>query len=338
MEEGEKKIVIYWGIKKTISLICAVLIIPVFIVFLFSLTLKTTVINPDFYKANLKKTDTYNRLIQDGIPSLILKDSDQSNEFSKELIVFIIRKAINPLWVENLSGVIIDKTINFLSSEHETLNKVDINLSEVKKFQTKVSDGLIILSQLVPSCSQAQEGATSSICKTSGTNLNLVKKDIDNTRETVNKINLTTINIESGVSQANSYLGIIHKLISNINAYFWASLIVLFALFATIIVLQINNIPMMAKFISWPLIAGSLFGLLVALVTQSFSPKDFDLVNLNLTTEMLSIIADFIKTNTFGVLHRMEIVSAVVLGIFIIKLCAVRVLEKRNFKFFGRVG
>jgi len=338
MEEGEKKVVFYWSTKKTASLICAILIVPVLIVFLLSLTLKTTVISSGFYKSNLKKIDAYDRLIQEGIPSLILADSKQSNEFSGEIISFVVKKAINPVWIENLSNIIIDKTIAFLSSPHERIKNIDVNLLEAESFQTKVSDGLTILGQLVPSCSQAQVDAASSICKNSGTNLNLIKSDIEATKEKVNKINLATVDIESGVSQANASLGIIHTLIVNINAYFWTSLAILVALIITIILLQLSNLPMMAKFISLPMIIGSASGLLIAFITQSFTPKNFDLVNLNLPPEMQSIITDFIAKNALGVFHRLEIISAIILALFIIKIWSVKILEKRNFKFFGRTG
>jgi len=47
-KEDEQKVVIYWSTKKTVSLICAVLLVPVFIIFVFATTLKTTILNSDF--------------------------------------------------------------------------------------------------------------------------------------------------------------------------------------------------------------------------------------------------------------------------------------------------
>lgn len=338
MEEKEQKVVIYWSTKKTISLICAILLIPVFAVFLFSFVLKTTVISPHFYKTNLKKIDAHSRLIQEGIPSLILQNSNQSNVFSNDLIIFVIQKAVNPAWVESLTNVIIDKTVALLSSRHQTAENIDINIQDANSFLTQVNNGLLVLDQLVPSCSQAQGNEASIICKNADTNLDTIKTNIDSTREKINEVNLKTINIESEISQANAFLGVIHTLIANINLYFWTSLILLLALIATIIILQVNNLPMMAKFISLPIIISSAFGLIVAFITQSFTPSNFDLVNLNLPTEMESIITDFIKTNTFGVFHWLEICSVIALGLFLVKYLVVVILEKRGFKFFGRRG
>ena len=115
MEEGDKKIVFYWSAKKTASLIYSIIIVPVFAIFLFSLVLKTTIINPNYYKANLKKVDAYNRLIQDGIPSLLLQSKTANNDagYSKDLMVFVIREAVDPVWLENLTNKIIDQTVAF---------------------------------------------------------------------------------------------------------------------------------------------------------------------------------------------------------------------------------
>ena len=67
-EQGDKKIVIYWNWKRIVNWILLIILIPVFAVFLISLTMKNTIANPNFYKENLTEANAYNRLINAGIP------------------------------------------------------------------------------------------------------------------------------------------------------------------------------------------------------------------------------------------------------------------------------
>jgi len=223
------------------------------------------------------------------------------------------------------------------SSDRKAGGKLDLNLAEAKNFLTKVNNGLLILEQLVPSCAQANS-SNSLICKNQQTNLDQIKNDIEKTRGTINQINLGVIDLAPQITQANSYLGAIQKIVNNINIYFWSSLIILLALIIAIILLQLNNLPLMAKFISVPLIVSSAVGLVIVGITQSFVPSNFALGNTNLTPEMNSIISDLLKADVLGVFHRLEIIAAIVLAIFLIKYIIVWILEKRNFKFFVRIG
>ncbi len=160
------------------------------LILLFSLTLKITVANSEFYKSNLKKNNTYQRLIQDGIPSLItesiISDNAITDTISKDLIIYIVQKSIDPVWLEAVTGKLIDQIALYFSNPDNLGHKVELDLQGSRGFLSQVSGGLTVLEQFVPE---------------QNTNLTQLKKEIEKTRTKINQANLGIINIEKYIGR-----------------------------------------------------------------------------------------------------------------------------------------
>lgn len=332
----DQKIVIYWNLRKTISLIGAILIVPIFLIFIFSLTLKQTILNPQFYKDNLKKADFYNRLIDEGIPALILEgeisDHELTDSLAKEITAYVAKEVIKPAWVEGLTGKVIDQTANFFAYPNQ---EITLNLKDSKEFLTKLSDGLMLFEQMIPTCNEAEQGSAASLgCSKMGNNINEIKQDLQGIRQKITQIHLGVVKLDQDVKKAGSFIQGIRGFVRDINLYFWISLILLLILIGLIVLLESGDIPFMVKAISLPLAVGSLIALIVAWLMQFLVPKDYPINNLPVA--MQNIINDVLKINIAGIFRCLEIASGIILGIFLVLYIVVLVLEKKDFKFFGR--
>lgn len=318
MKNSDQKIVIYWSWQKTVSIICALLIIPVLLVFLFSMTLKTTIINREFYKKNLDKNNTYARLINDGIPSMILESKISDNGFSdtlsKSIIVYVVQKSIDPEWLKSITDGLIDQTANYFAASRGYGKDITLDLSSSTDFLNKVSSGLALAAQVIPD----------------NANTEVIKNNIAQIQTQVNNISLGVIDIQNYVTTANSFIATIQNVIQNINLYFWISLILLIILISIIAILRFSDLKFALKTISLPMIVGSTGGLLFIWMLEPLTFSNLNLLNFNLTAEMNSIIIDLLKTNMLGVFHRYEWIAGVILLVFAIIYITTIILEKRK--------
>lgn len=342
-EDSEKKLVIYWDIKRILSIICALLIIPTLIVFLFSFTLKRTVINPNFYKATLKKADVYNRLIQDGIPALVLElntDNDAiNNSIAKDLIVYVLQKSIDPAWVESLVNKTIDQTVVFYSSFSRGEKEINLDLKKTNLFLNKVSDNLVLLEKFIPTCSELQSGEGSSFaidCQKMDVNPDEVKTEVNKIRAKISEVNLGVVNIEKNLSQVNASFALIEKVIYKVNTYLYVSLVLLFLLIVAIVILEFRNLSAMLKLIFMPLIIGSLLGLFIFWLLKISTIGNFDLLSFDLPAVMEEIVSDFLKASIAGIFHYFEIITGIILGISLVVYIGLLVLQRTKIKFLGR--
>jgi len=336
-KDPEQKLVIYWNTKKLISLICAILIVPTLIVFLFSLTLKTTVINPAFYKSNLKKADTYDRLVSEGVPSLIM-DSDVgkgvvTSPIAKSIVVYVLQKSIDPAWIESLVNATIDQVVKIFSTYSPAAPKVNLDLKNGELYLSRVSEGLLILQQLVPSCSDQSQIAN---CQKMSVNLDQIKSQIGKIQTKIDAINLSSVDIGKQIYQANSFIISLQKFVREVNNFFYGSLVILLALILAIIGLEYRKLSAMFKFISLPLVIGSIAGFLIIWPIKAISSAGSNSLNLDLPDAMNSIIADVIQANVDGIFQKFGLIAGIVLGIFVIVYVGVLILEKTNSKLFSK--
>lgn len=325
--QSEQKLVIYWSGKKIVALICAILLVPTIMVFIFSLTLKRTVINPEYYKSNFKKADVANRLINEGIPALILDQSISQKKlkdaFAKDLIILVIQKSIDPAWINTLLDKTVDEIVVFFKDAEKAGGKIEINLADTSKLIDKVSAGLMILEQTVPSCNTA--GSTIDCSKI---NFDSIKAEITKTRTAVDDINIGVVNIQDQVSQVNSYFVAIQTIVREINTAFYLSLAFLIFFCLLIIGLEYKNIPFLGKIVTLPLAIGSFLSLIIIWLTKPVSLGSLGLINFNLPEAMNNIIADVIKINIAGIYNKYALISGIVLTICILAYVTVLILEK----------
>ncbi len=321
MEKGDQKIVIYWSWKKTLMIIAAVLLVPTLFIWIFSFTLKTTVISPNFYKGVLKKADTYNRLVNEGIPSLVLSSTvskDATTDVvAKELIVFVVQKTIDPLWVQAATNKLIDEIVVFLRVGNKAGNKVEVDLASADQFLNKTNAWLGLASQMIPSCTGGETKTAATICKNADINPDQIRQSIATVQNDIGNLKLGTINIENDVTKVNSVVSFIQKFVRNINLYFWFSLVIGLLLIAAIVLLSFEDLRFMSGLIAIPMAIAAIFSLVVVLLLNPLSNVGTNL-SLDLPTEMKSIIADALHYNTLGILHRLEIISVIVLALAVV--------------------
>lgn len=328
--KDNQKIVIYWSVKKTITLICGLLFVPVFFIFLLSLTLKTTIINPQYHKDNLKKIDAYNRIVNQGIPSLILEmhisDNQLTDSLAKELTVFLIQKFIDPNWIQETAEIVIDKTISFFQKPNQEIN---LDLSKYEGNLDKLSSGLLVLEEIIPE-------STASASKMSAT-LGEVKKDLKGIRLAINKINLGMVRVDQTVQEINGFIQIIHKFMVYINVWLWASFAAAIILIGVIVFLQLKNYTLIIKLISSFTGIAAFVSLVIAFIADKLVPKSLGSQDIILSSSIRGIINDFLEVTISGIFQRLETYALIVLVISIAVFAAVLVIERKGIKFFKRL-
>lgn len=343
--QGEEKIVIYWSWRKTLVIVCAFLIIPFFIIFSYTLTLKRTFLNREYYKEDLKQIDAYNRLINEGIPSIILEmeisDNALTDSLAKQVSIWIIGKTVDPAWVQDQTEKLVDKTADYLADPDK---HITLDLSGSKDFLTKASSGLFLAETLIPSCDQAQSGASTSNlsllknggldCSKMKTNLDDIRSDLSGIRQKINTLQLGVVNLDNYIGNANSFIESIRGYAHNIRFYFWFSIAMLIILMAGIVLLQIGDIYFMLQSIFLPLSIASLLSLGIGLLGISITPTDYIGPRLyTLPDALKNIINDFMRLGIQGIHKELAVFSGILLGIFLLIYIAILILKKMNFKF-----
>jgi len=337
--KDNKKIVIYWNVRKTIALICGLLFVPVFIVFIFSLTLKTTIANPQYYKDNLKSIDAYNRIVNKGIPSLILEmhvsDNKLTDSLAKELTVFLIQKFVDPVFIEDISETFIDKTIAFFQKSDQEIN---LDLSNYQKHLEKLSNGLLVLEEIIPDSTMTTETSDSTASASKiVTNLGEVKKDLGGIRLAIDKIDLGMVRADQTVKKINGFIQIIHKFMVYINVWLWACLAAMIILIGAIAFLQWKNLALIIKLVSFFTGIAAFLSLVIAFITDKLVPKSLGNQNILLSASIRGIIDDFLKITISGIFERLETYSAVILVISVAVFGSVLVVERKGIRFFKRL-
>ncbi|MCL5795219.1 MAG: hypothetical protein M1338_02585 [Patescibacteria group bacterium] len=309
-----------------------------FLVFIFSAVLKTTILKTDYYLSNLKKVDAYNRLINDGIPSLILdtkiSDNQLTDSFAKELAIFVIQKSVDTAWVEDQTEKITDKIVELLSNSKGT---VSLDLSGTKNILSKVSTGLLVLDNIIPGCKETQNASDNQAglgkILDARTYCN-VKTDLVRIKNSIDKISPGIVNLDSSIKNANSFIENIQHFTSNINFYFWLSLISLIILLGLIVILEFYDLAFMIKSISLALIIASAITFFGGLISKAFISTAYVGVSASITGPIKVIIGDFIAASVAGIFSHLEIISGIIFGVFLIIFIVVIFLQKSGLKLF----
>ncbi len=331
MENGEQKIVIYWSWKKTVSLAAAVLLVPTLFIWTFALTLKTTVINPNYYKGVLAATDTYDKLIQDGIPSLIVdtkvSQNDTTDWLAKEAVIFVVQKAIDPTWLQTITNKLIDQIVLFFDNEQKVGEKVELDLSQAESFLANANTTLSFVGEIIPSCGTTKADGTTVACEKIDNDE--IKNDITVIGQNMSSLSLGMVDISDEVTEANSAVGFIQKFVKDVNGYLWVTTILAIVFIAAIVLASLKEYYYMTRFLAWPLGIASILTFIMVLIVSPVASGDYSSLSQNLPDAMNSIIADVLKGFTSGLFHRLEIIALIVLLIATVGYVTMVVLEKK---------
>lgn len=321
------QIIIHIRYKKILSIICAILAGLSLLSFIYLYNLKMTVANPEFYKTTLEKANTYNRLINEGIPAMItetkISDNLLANYLLKDTIIFIIKKTIQPEWVETQTNNLIDQIAKIFS---KPLNqtKITLKLDKLDLYLAQASDGINILSQIIPSCAEsektnevAQKLLNISIdCKSMNINLDQFKSDLTKAREAINKIHLTQVDINSQIKQGIEKINRFQMLIKDLRIYTWVALFMFLFFMVLVGLFQWKNLYTLIKYISITVFSASAVALIIAFIIQSSITGNItNALNFNLAQEMQAIIYDFAKVNVAEFFYRIKLITGVLIGL-----------------------
>ena len=322
------------------SYLLAFLIIPTFICLAFFSTLHYTIFNPDFHKKNLIQTDAYNRLIQDGVPSVILSIKNENENIYDQLIrrgaILVFQKFVTNEWLQSQTEIVIDQGLAYLS----TPGNPDKILSELKTFQTqylpKASNLLSTVESSIPACEDKNNIIKGLFPAIDCNNINYT---LDQVREEVKSIRVQALNIEgqvnSYINQAETYIILFFALrnfISSLGTYIFI-LSLLVALYVIILaILQYRNISSMLKWLAAPFIIASVFTLLITLAIKNITSVTIESLALNINPEIDAIIRDILSVTSSNFICYLKTFAGITLGISVALLIAGCVVKRVNWE------
>lgn len=326
--------------------ICASIIASIaLIIFLFALNIKTTLINPNFYKNNLQKADTYNQLLSTGIPALItdtkISQDAATNLLAQQGIIFVVQKAIPTTWVQEQTEKFIDQIAVFIEKPHDN-PVVTLKLDNLDVYMSQISDGLTVLEQIIPSCADSQKDDNqlkqllnvSIDCKNMTYNLDDIKKSISNTRDEINKIESNSVNVTEKVQQAYDGLVTFQTVIKDVSIYLWTSLIIFILMIIAIAYMQYKNTSALTRSLSYPFLISSVVVFIVASSAKApMVSLSVQLLNINVNTAIQNIINNLVRVSVTEVFAQLQLVSGIIalISIFVL-LAAWYFLHRKNNK------
>ncbi|MFA6447432.1 MAG: hypothetical protein WCW31_04240 [Patescibacteria group bacterium] len=329
----EKEIVIHYSWKKILTIILGALFAVSLVVFLVSLTLQQTVINPQYYKDNLKAVNAYNRILSQGIPSLILEthisDNTLTDSLAKEISILLIQRFVDPIWLEDLTNGFIDNTVSFLSQKDKN---IELDLTSAKSVLNTVSQGLIIANEFIPPCDKLAGKKvdtaimalidTEHLCKEKGINLDEIKKDLQGIQGRIATINTGVVELDSFVNELNTGIAQVRAFVDNLYIYLFSSVLALLILAGFLVGLYWGDKIMIMRTLSISGGIGSITTLVLAFCLSLTTSKEINNSRLALSASMKNIINDFMNAMTSGIFNRLEIYAGILLvvsvGVYIL--------------------
>lgn len=324
-KDKEENIVIRWSFRKTLTCIIGIFFIPAFVIFLVSLTLQQTVINPTYYKDSFRQIDAYNRMVNQGIPSLILKtrlsDDAVTDTVAKDISTLVLQKVVDPSWIEGATDTFIDTTIGFLTKKNQ---EITLNLTEARGYLTSASNSLLIITGLIPTCDQTPTKVTvartsvpvdlSFLCTNKEINLDGIKKNLESIRQEINTVNLEAVKFDEIVSLINTDLTAVRTFVKDIHVYLVSSIVILAILIVIIIFLYRERLNSIIFSLSLFTGIGSVLALLIGIFGNQVAPKTISQSReIILSPSIRAIINDFLDASISGIFSRLELYGGVTL-------------------------
>lgn len=339
---SDEKIVLYGHYRTIFSVIFAIIAGVSLVAFLFLYTMKTTVANPEFYKSTLKKADVYNRLINEGIPSVIanttISQDVLTNLVAQKTIIYIVKQAVPADWVEQQVDTIIDKISEVFSNPHSTPDTV-IKLESMSTYLSQISDGVLLLEQVIPSCAQSQNmnAQTNQLlgvsidCKSMNVNLDQIKESLKTASAKINQLKTVSVDIGQEIQNGVEGINAIQQRIQNLKNYIWITFIIFLLAVLFLAWMQFKKPLSLAKYLAWIIFSTSILALITAFIQETSILNNINgNLSFNLPAEMSSIITDFAKTAVIAFFYQIKLVSAILFGVSLVTLIITTIIGKRE--------
>lgn len=325
----EEKIVIRYSRREILAIVLGILFIPSLVIFLVSLTLQQTVINPKYYKDNLKSVDAYGRMINQGIPSLILEtrisENTLADTLAKEISVFLIQKFVDPQWLEDVTNKAIDGTVNFIAQKDQN---VSLNLTGAKMFLNNVSSGLFLANEFIPPCGSASDKKPdtetlsllnpSYICHEKGINLDEIKTELSVIQQKIQAINTGVVKLDGFIGEINADVDAVRTFVKDLYFYLITSLVLMLIIAGVVVGLYWRNKILILRALSIFIAIGSFIALALGFFSSLLVPKGISgSLATALPSSIKAILNDFLNVSISGVFHRLELYAGIILAVFV---------------------
>lgn len=332
------------GLVKAVSVVLVVVLVPAFIALACLSTFRATVFNPEFHKQNLLEVNAYQRLVDDGIPSVILDfKSEHDNIYSylvRQGLAFAVKQFLPPEWLQTQAEMGIDRGMAYLyapGDPDEILNYIQAFRSQVLPNAGRVFS---LLETGIPRCEE--EG---NIIKTLWPEADCarVNKTLDQVRDEVSAISAQVDEVEARAddlaARAETYVRYLYALrsfVSSLVTYIWIASLLCGLLMLGLLLLHLKRPASMLKWLATPFAVASVLILIPAYgVGAAFRTVIQSLV-LNITPAMDSIIRAFLQTTAENAFAFLKLFGWITLGASVIALVAGYVIERVNWKTFNR--
>ncbi|MFH1781482.1 MAG: hypothetical protein ABH835_02610 [Patescibacteria group bacterium] len=328
------------NLKKVISYLLVIFLVPAFVMLAFFSTLSATVFNPDFHKNNLVEANTYVRLINDGVPSIVLNVKSENDDIYDYLIrrgvIYLFQQFVTPEWLESKANLGIDQIYTFIStpgSPDEYLNKIETFRTQ---YLLNASKQISIIQTSIPICEDQNNALKLFMPNVDCTSMN---HTLDEIRNELGDIQVRVAKIEVQLNEASlqleKYIKIIFALknfVSNLTTYIWINSVLCLLAMLVLGLLQFKNIASMLKWVATPFLIASILILIKGYVLDKILALYINSLTLNITPEMDSIIYDVLNLTNTNIWAFMKTFGWIAFGLSLAMLVAGYVIERVNWK------
>lgn len=324
---ADDKIVLYGHYKKVLSIIFSVLAGLALIAFLLAGSINNTIVNPQYYKDIFSKANTYNDLMEKGIPSVVMEasisDDAVTNMLAKQGIVYVIKNTIPASWVQSKVEVMIDGITNYISNSKQH-PEIVVKLNDLDGYLTQIGDGLDVLNQIIPSCANAATAGqelkgllnVDIDCSKMSVSLDDIKAQIAKGHTAIENFKVAEVDLTDEVQKGADVMTGINQFANTVNGFYWWSLVVMLLSLITVVLLQFKNIYSAIKYVTIPVASASGMVLLAAMISKPSVLNALDKnFSLETTSEMQTIVTNFLHTAIVDRYTSVMTTSSILFGV-----------------------
>lgn len=332
----DEKIVLYGHYKKLLSIIFAVLAGLSLIAFLLAGSISNTVVNPQYYKDIFTKSNTYEDLLEKGVPSVVMQatisDDAMMNMLARQGIVYVIKNSIPASWIQDKTELLIDDISQFIKNSKKN-PEIVLQLHDIDSYLVQIGDGLTVLEQIIPSCADAKNTSdelkglinVDIDCANMAVSLDDIKGQISKAKIAISQLEVAEVNLTDEVQKGADFFTGVNQFANRVSGMYWWSLVIFILSLVVILLLQYKDIYKLIKYIAIPIAGSSGMVLLAALISKPSVLRSIDdNFHLETTQEMHDIIIRFLHTAVIdrytSVITISSILLVISLAIFIVSI------------------
>jgi hypothetical protein len=233
----DEKIVLYGHYKSVLSIIFSVLAGLALVAFLLAGSINNTLVNPQYYKDVFTKANTYEDLIEKGVPSVVMgasfSDDAVTNMLAKQGIVYVIKNTIPANWIQEKVEVLIDDITQFIKNSKSN-PEIVVKLNDIDGYLIQIEDGLNVLEQIIPSCLDAQDASQELKgllnididCSKMTVSLDDIKSEISKGKVAIGQLEVAEVNLTEEVQKSADYFTGINQFANTVHSMYWWSLVI----------------------------------------------------------------------------------------------------------------